>query len=160
MANIFSTVTLKKFEDASASIPLRQLVRAFEAVGMRLGEDPGGADGARKVQFRRYVAGVDQRKPQQLKQLGAALGALIDEVATSKQDYLIKAAELDGFIFADGAFRAAATAPRKDAIAEAAEQLESACRTILRLAGMPAPGKTAGLAKIAASALAALEERR
>jgi hypothetical protein len=44
-------------------------------------------------------AGVDQHDPQQRNRLGAALGALIEEVATSKQDFLVKAAERDGFVF-------------------------------------------------------------
>ena len=63
------------------------------------------------MQFRRYIAGVDQHDPEQRDRLGDALGALIDEVATSKQDFLVKAAERDGFIFADGVFRPAATGP-------------------------------------------------
>jgi alkylation response protein AidB-like acyl-CoA dehydrogenase len=112
VANVFSSRTLGKFEDASAGIPLRPLSRAFDAVGIRLGEDPGGVAGSRKVQFRRYIASIDQRDPQQLHRLGEALGALIDEVAESKQEFLVKAAESDGFRFADGVFRPAAIAPR------------------------------------------------
>src|SRR5665213_1089316 len=108
---VFSRRTLGEFEDASASIPLRPLDRAFEAANIRLGKDPGGPDGARRAQFRRYIAGVDQHDPQQLDRLGHALGALIAEVAASKQDFLVKAAERDGFFFADGAFRPAGMAP-------------------------------------------------
>jgi predicted lactoylglutathione lyase len=108
---VFSRQTLEKFEAASASIPLRQLDRAFEAVSIRPGKDPGGPEGSRRAQFRRYIAGVDQRDPQQLDRLGDALGALIDEVAESKKEYLVKAAEGDGFVFADGVFRPARTAP-------------------------------------------------
>jgi catechol 2,3-dioxygenase-like lactoylglutathione lyase family enzyme len=111
----FSKQTLEKFEDASASIPLRPLERAFWAANIRLGEDPGGQAGSRKTQFRRYVASVDQSHPKELNQLGDALGALIAEVATSKVEYLVKAAEADGFVFADGAFRPARTAPRSRA---------------------------------------------
>jgi hypothetical protein len=102
------------FEDASASIPLRQLDRAFDAAAIRLGDDPGGSDGARRVQFRRYVASVDQDDPQQLDRLGDVLGALIEEVATSKKEFLVTAAERDGFIFADGVFRPTGTAKKKD----------------------------------------------
>ena len=104
------------FEDASASIPLRQIDRVFGGAGLRLGKDPGGAGGDRRTQFRRYVAGVDQDDPQQLGRLGEALGALIDEVAASKVDFLVQAAERDGFAFADGAFRPAETAPSSFAV--------------------------------------------
>jgi hypothetical protein len=182
---VFSRRTLGEFEDASASIPLRQLDRAFEGAVIRPGEDPGGPDGARRVQFRRYIAGVDQHDAQQLDRLGAALGALIEEVAASKQDFLVKAAERDGFLFADGVFRPVETAPSsfavtrvedlafiddrarrlhllandspKDAIGGTKELVESVCRTVLRLIGEPAPGKTADLVDIAKSTLNALE---
>jgi hypothetical protein len=182
---VFSRRTLGVFEDASASIPLRQIDRAFEGADIRLGEDPGGPDGARRVQFRRYIVSVDQHDPQQLGRLGDALGALIDEVAASKQDFLVKAAERDGFIFANGVFQPAGTAPSsfavtrvedlafiddrgrrlhllandspKDAIGGAKELVESACRTVLRLIGEPAPGKRADLVDIAKSTLIALE---
>ena len=117
MAKVFSRRTLEKFEAASASIPLRPLVRAFESAGIRPGEDPGGPDGARRTQFRRYIAGVDQHDPRQLNRLGDALGALIAEVATSKRDFLVKAAERDGFTFADGVFRPVGTTPSSFAIA-------------------------------------------
>jgi len=105
VANVFSARTLGVFEDASASIPLRQLDRAFEGAGIRRAEDSGEGGGARRTQFRRYVAGVNQDDPRQLDRLGAALGALIAEVAESKQAFLARAAERDGFIFADGVFR-------------------------------------------------------
>lgn len=111
MPKIFSRRTLGVFEDASASIPLRQLDRAFDSAGIRLGQDPGGTDGARRAQFRRYIVTVDQDDRRQRDRLGNALGALIDEVATSKQDFLVKAAESDGFAFADGVFRPAGTGP-------------------------------------------------
>jgi hypothetical protein len=135
---VFSPRTLEQFEAASASIPLRPLDRAFETANIRLGKDPGGPEGSRRAQFRRYVASVDQNDARALAKLGAALGALIDEVATSKQDFLVQAAARDGFLFADGVFRPAATAPRsfaqlqllandspKEAIAGAKELLES-----------------------------------
>jgi hypothetical protein len=182
---IFSRGTLEKFEDASASIPLRQIVRAFEGVGIRMGADPGGSGGDRRTQFRRYVAGVDQGDPRQLDRLGDVLGALIEEVATSKQDFLVNAAESDGFVFANGVFREAGNAPRsfavtsvadlasidergrrlqllasdspQDAVNGAVELVESVCRTVLRLIGEPAPAKTADLVDIAKSTLAALE---
>jgi Abortive infection C-terminus len=182
---VFSRLTLGEFEDAFAAIPLRQIDRIFEAADIRLGEDPGGPGGERRTQFRRYVASVDQHDPQQLDRLGDALGALIEEVAASKQDFLVKAAERDGFLFADGAFRPAGTAPSsfavtrvedlafiddrgrrlhllandspKDAIGGAKELVESVCRTVLRLIGEPAPGKTADLVDIAKSTLKALE---
>jgi hypothetical protein len=150
----FSSRTLGEFEAASASIPIRPLDRVFEAAHIRLGKDPGGLDGARRVQFRRYVASVDQNDPQQLKRLGDALGALIDEVAISKQDFLVQAAERDGFVFADGVFRAASP---KDAIAGAKVQLDAACRSLLRLAGEPAPAKTAGLAEVVKATLKTLD---
>jgi hypothetical protein len=145
----FSPQTLEKFEAASASIPLRQLDRAFAGADIRLGKDPGGPDGTRRVQFRRYVASVDQRDPRQLDRLGAVLGALIDEVATSKQEYLVKAAERDGFSFAGGVFTPAgptglasiaesgkrlqllADDSPEDAVAGAIRLVESVCRTAL-----------------------------
>jgi hypothetical protein len=68
------------------------------------------------VQFRRYVASLDQADPQQLARLGAALGSLIDEVATSKQAFLVEAAERDGFSFGDGVFRPAATGRKSFAV--------------------------------------------
>jgi hypothetical protein len=156
---VFSPRTLGKFEDASASIPLRPLCRAFDAVGIRLGADPGGAEGARKVQFRRYVAGVDQHDPQQLARLGEALGTLIDEVATSKQQFLVTAAEGDGFSFADGVFRPATENPEA-AIAKARALLESVCRTILNQIGERPPAKTAGLDAIVKSTLKALAPKK
>jgi len=175
------------FEDASASIPLRRIDRAFEGANIRLAEDPGGSDGNRRAQFRRYVAGVDQRDRKQLYRLGDALGALIAEVAASKEDFLMKAAERDGFVFADGAFRPVKTAPNsfavthvedlgvieergrrlhllasnnpKDAIGGAKELVESVCRTVLRRLGEPAPGKTADVVDITKLTLEALELR-
>lgn len=111
MPNAFSSRTLGKFEAASAGIPLRQLDGAFERAGLRLGEDPG-PDKSRKAQFRRYVTAVNQRDPKQLERLGTALGALIEEVAESKQAFLVKAAESDGFSFAAGAFRPATSGVR------------------------------------------------
>jgi hypothetical protein len=182
---VFSRLTLGVFEDASASIPIRQIDRAFQGVDIRPGKDPGGPDGARRAQFRRYVVSVHQDDPQHLNRLGDALGALIEEVAASKQGFLVKAAERDGFIFVDGVFRPARTAPRSfaitrvenlasiddrgrrlrllanenqnDAIGGAKELVESVCRTVLRAAGEPAPRKTADLADIAKSTLDALE---
>ena len=182
---VFSKGTLEKFEAASASIPLRQIDRAFAAVDIRLGADPGGPEGTRRMQFRRYVASVDQDDPQQLLRLGEVLGTLIDEVATSKQDFLVKAAESDGFVFADGVFRPAPTAPHSFAVTRvedfasiddrgrrlqllandrpqvaidgAKEIVESVCRIVLRLTGEPAPKKVAKLAEIAKSTLEAIE---
>ncbi len=185
VSKIFSRRTLEKFEDASASIPLHQMDRAFEAANIRMGKDPGGSGGARKTQFRRYIAGVDQHDPQQLDRLGDALGALIDEVAASKKDFLVKAAETDGFFFGDGVFRPAGTAPTsfavasleelafiddrvrrlhlladdspEDAIGGAQALVESVCRTVLRAIGEPAPKKTTDIVDIAKSTLNALE---
>jgi hypothetical protein len=77
----FSQDVLEKFEDASAGIPLRQLDRVFVGAKVRHGKDPGGAEGARSTQFRRYVAGVDRNDSQQIDHLGDALGAMIGEVA-------------------------------------------------------------------------------
>jgi hypothetical protein len=181
---VFSQRTLEKFEDASASIPLRQLDRAFEEARIRLGKDPGGPDGARRVQFRRYVASIDQQNSKQLNQLGDVLGALIAEVAASKQDFLIKAAESDGFFFTNGVFRPAAATQSftlmriedlariddcgkrlrliandhpKDAIAGAMELVESVCRTVLQLSGeKKVLSKKAALTDIANSTLHAL----
>lgn len=110
---------------------------------------------------------------------------MIEEVAASKQDFLVKAAERDGFVFAVGVFRPAETAPRsfavthvedlaliddrgrrlhllandmpEEAIGGAKELVESVCRTVLRLIGEPAPGKTVDLVEIAKSTLKALE---
>jgi hypothetical protein len=182
---VFSPQTLEKFEAAAASVPLRPLIRAFENTGIRMGQDPGGPEGARRGQFRRYIAGVDQHDAQQRGRLAEALGALIAEVAISKQEYLVKAAESDGFVFADGVFLAADDAPRsfaiarvedfttvvescrqlkllaadspRDAIAAAREIAESLCRTILSLLGKPPPRKTATLVDIADAALDGLD---
>ena len=51
-----------------------------------------------------------------MNRLGDALGALIDAVAASKQDFLVKAAERDGFIFEGGVFRPADTVPSSFAV--------------------------------------------
>jgi hypothetical protein len=183
--NVFSSRTLGEFEAASASIPLRPLDRSFDGAGIRLGKDPGGPDGARRVQFRRYVAGVDQHDPQQLERLGVALGALIEEVAESKQGFLVAAAERDGFVYTNGVFQPASSTPNlfavtrvedlasiddrgrrlqllandnpKAAVSGAKELAESVCRTVLRLIGKPAPGKTADLADVAKATLKAIE---
>jgi hypothetical protein len=185
MSKVFSRQTLEKFEDASASIVLRQIDRAFQGAHIRLGRDPGGSDGDRRTQFRRYVASVNQADPQQLDRLGVALGALIEAAAASKEDFLVKAAQDDGFVFADGVFRPAGTGASsfavtraedlasiddrgrrlyllandspKDAIEGAKELIESVCRTLLRLVGKPAPRKTAGLVDLAKYTLEALE---
>lgn len=184
--NAFSRQTIAKFEDAAASIPLRPLNRAFDEAGIRPGEDPGGAAGSRKEQFRRYIAGVDQRDPRQRDQLGDALGALIDEVATSKVDFLVKAAESDGFAFADGTFRPvdntanSFTVARIDDVAQIEEHarrllviadespgdavdgamvlVTSVCRTVLRLRGKPALDDAADLAAIVNKATSAALE--
>jgi hypothetical protein len=181
----FSSKTLEVFEAAAASIPMRQLDRAFAGADIRLGKDPGGPDGTRRVQFRRYVASIDQRDPHQRDRLGDVLGALIDEVATSKQEFLVKAAESDGFAFDGASFRPAATAPSSfavtriedfasidergrrlqllandrlhDAIAGATELADSMCRTVVRASGAPAPAKTAGLVAVATAALKAID---
>jgi hypothetical protein len=105
----FSKETLSKFADACASVPLRPLDRAFERAGIRPGKTGDDSGGARRTQFRRYLAGIDRNDERQLQQLGDALGALIDEVADSKKAFLIDAAERDGFSFVDGAFRTAVT---------------------------------------------------
>ena len=185
MPKVFSPSTLEKFEAASASIPLRPLDRAFQRAEIRLGDAPGGPAGSRRTQFRRYVASVDQRDPPQRKKLSAALGALVAEVATSKVEFLVKAAERDGFVFAEGVFREAETAPSsfavttvedlaaiedhgrrlrvladdspKLAIEGAKKLVESVCRTALSLAGKPASAKTGGLIELSASVVKALE---
>jgi hypothetical protein len=185
MPTVFSRRTLEKFEDASASIVLRQIDRAFQGADIRLGKDPGGPDGDRRTQFRRYVASVNQHDPQQLDRLGDALGALVSAAATSKEDFLVKAAMSDGFVFVDGVFRPTRTGTSsfavkrvedlasiddrgrrlyllandspKDAIDGAKELVESVCRTLSRVAGEPAPRKTADLVDIAKSTLEALE---
>src|ERR1700694_2918564 len=104
-ANVFSAKTLGVFGGAAASIPLRQLDRAFDDAGIRPGADSGEGGGARRTQFRRYVAAVNQHDPRQRDRLGVALGALVAEVAESKQEFLVRAAARDGFVFADGVFR-------------------------------------------------------
>jgi hypothetical protein len=185
VAKVFSRQTLEKFEAASASIPLRQLERAFGAANVRLGTDPGGPEGSRRAQFRRYVASVDQHEPQQLEQLGHALGALIDEVAESKLDFLVKAAERDGFTLESGVFRPAKLASRsfavtrvgdltsiddrgrriaaiatdrpKDAIDGALELVASVCRTIVAVVGEPPPARAADLVAIVTSTLKAVD---
>ncbi|MFY9739859.1 MAG: hypothetical protein WAK11_12545 [Candidatus Cybelea sp.] len=185
MSKVFSRQTLQKFEDASASIVLRQIDRAFQDAHIRLGRDPGGSEGDRRTQFRRYVASVNQHDPQQLDRLGIALGALIAAAASSKEDFLVGAARSDGFVFVDGAFRPAeseagsfavtraqdlasiddrarqlhllASDRPKEAIDGAKELVESVCRTLLSLIGKPAPRKTAGLVDIAKSTLKVLD---
>jgi hypothetical protein len=185
VSKVFSQRTLGEFEAASASIPLRRLEGAFARASIPLGDDPGGPAGARRIQFRRYIASVDQRDAQQLARLGDALGALIKEVATSKVDFLVKAAERDGFFFADGVFRPVGTAPSsfavtriedlasiedlgrllhllandspKDALDGANELLESVCRTVLRTIGEPAPAEATGLVDIDTPTVRALE---
>ncbi len=185
MPNVFSRRTLEKFEDASAGIPLRRLDRAFAGADIHLGADPGGPEGTRRTQFRRYVAGVDQDDPEQLDRLGHALGALIEEVAASKVDFLVQAAESDGFLFADGVFRPVTIAASsftvarvedlafiddrerrlhllandspEETIAGAKELVESVCRTVLSVLGEPAPEKTASLADIAETTLKGIE---
>jgi hypothetical protein len=185
VSTVFSQRTLDLFEDASASVVLRELDRAFEGADIRMGEDPGGLLGSRRTQFRRYVAGVDQNDPQQLDRLGRALGSLINAVATSKEEFLVKAAERDGFLFVEGVFRPVGTTPSsfavthiedlalihdcgrrlhliandnpKEAIGGAMTLVESICRTALRLIGEPAPVKSADLGDIAKATLNVLE---
>jgi hypothetical protein len=131
------------------------------------------------------VAGVNQHDPQQLDRLADALGALIKEVAASKEDFLVKAAESDGFLYVEGVFKPAKTSASsfgvtrvedlafiddhgrrlqllasnspKDAIAGARELVASVCRTLVRLTGEPDPKKTAGLVDIAKSTLKSLK---
>jgi hypothetical protein len=160
---MFSSLTLEKFEEASASIPLRQLDRAFAAAGIALGNDPGGPVGARRAQFRRYVSSVDQHEARQRDRLGAALGALIGEVATSKIAFLLNAAESDGFAFEGRVLRSPRTAASRFAVTrvedfaridEHARRLASACRTV---AGRPdAPNVDAGFTEAVNAALKAL----
>jgi hypothetical protein len=184
VAKIFSRQTLEKFEAASASIPLRQLERAFSGANIRLGTDPGGPVGSRRAQFRRYVASVDQHDPQQLEQLGHALSALIDEVAESKVEFLVNAAERDGFLREGGAFRPATRAPRsfavtrvedltsidergtraallagdrpQDAVDGALELIASVCRTVLAAVGEAPPAKAADVVAIVKATLKAI----
>jgi hypothetical protein len=136
----FSKETLSKFADACASIPLRPLDRAFERAGIRPGKTDDDSGGARRTQFRRYLAGVDRNDERQLQQLGDALGALIDEVADSKKAFLIGSAERDGFSLTDGAFRIAVT----DASSFALTSLEDAaiedCVRRLRVLAGECPG--------------------
>jgi hypothetical protein len=113
----FSATTLAKFADACASIPIRPLDRAFDRAGIRAGVTDDDSGGARRTRFRQYLSTIDQKNARQLQQLGDALGALIDEAATSKQPFLIAAAEGDGFEYVDGAFRVAATEATAFAIA-------------------------------------------
>jgi hypothetical protein len=180
----FSRETLQKFEDASASIPLRALDRAFERAGVRLGEDPGdGLGGSRRTQFRRYVAAVNRQDPREVDRLAHALGALMADVAESKHGFLTQAAERDGFSFADGVFRAAASASTPTRVEDLAsideratrlrllardrpevaldgarELIDSVCRLVLRDLGEPAPEDAIGLVDLAAAVFAALEE--
>jgi hypothetical protein len=119
-----------------------------------------------------------------LEQLGHALGALIDEVAESKVDFLVKAAERDGFALEGGVFRPAQLAPRsfavtrvedltsiddrgrrialiandspKDAIDGALELVASVCRTIVPVVRETAPAKVADLVALVKSTLEAV----
>ncbi|MBD5656225.1 MAG: abortive infection family protein [Candidatus Eremiobacteraeota bacterium] len=127
---------------------------------------------------------MDQRDARQLDRFGDALGALIEEVAASKVDFLVQAAESDGFFFADGVFRAAgptasvftvtrledfasidnharrlhllANDSPKEAIGGANELVESLCRTVLRLLGEPLAKKATNPAETVRSTLDAL----
>ena len=185
MIRVFSAQTLAKFEDASASIPLRALDRAFTRADLHATGDPGGElGGARRIQFRRYVDAVDQRDPQQLNRFGDALGALIGEVATSKQNFLVSAAEQDGFVFAGGVFRPAslpasfsltsagefariddysrrlhiaANDRPHEALEGARELCESVCRMVLHGSGKPIPQISTDLAAIVDATLDAFE---
>lgn len=185
---VFRPRTLHDFEDASASIPIRQLDRAFAGATVRLGDDPSAGGGARREHFRRYVASVDQSDAEQLQRLGRALGALIGEVAASKRDYLVTAAERDGFVFANGAFAPAVTGPGsfavtriedvsaiderarrlhllanespRDAVRGAVELVESICRVALLSIGEREPARAADLGEIVEAALGALENAR
>ena len=112
----FSATTLSKFADACASIPIRPLDRAFDRAGIRAGITDDDSGGARRTRFRQYLSTIDQKNARQLQQLGDALGALIEEAATSKQPFLIAAAEGDGFEYVNGAFRVASTAAASFAI--------------------------------------------
>ena len=185
MPKVFSRETLEKFEDASASIVLRRIDHAFAGAGIALSADVDETGGNRRAQFRRYVASVDQRDPQHVARLGVALGALVEAVAESKEAYLVRAAEHDGFILADGVFRAAEGMVRRsfaiarveefsslderggqlhrladehpgDAVAGAMELLESVCRTALRRIGSPNSREAADLVAIADSTVVAL----
>src|SRR5580692_3272405 len=98
----FSKETLAKFADACASIPIRPLDRAFDRAGIRAGVTDDDSGGARRTRFRQYLSTIDQKNARQLQQLGDALGVLIDEVATSKEPFLIAAAEGDGFEYVNG----------------------------------------------------------
>jgi hypothetical protein len=121
----FGKETLSKFADACASIPLRPLDRAFDRTGIRAGVTNDDSGGARRIRFRQYLSTIDQRDARQLQQLGDALGALIDEVADSKKEFLIRAAENDGFSYKDGAFCVARVSRNSFAI-RTADQLTSA----------------------------------
>jgi hypothetical protein len=121
----FSDETLSKFADACASIPLRPLDRAFDRAGIRAGATGDDSGGSRRTRFRQYLSTIDQRNSRQLQQLGDALGALIDEAADSKKEFLIRAAENDGFTYKDGAFCVARVSKNSFAI-RTADQLTSA----------------------------------
>ena len=149
MPKAFSRATLQKFEDASASIPVRPLDRAFAAANIPLAPDLDG-DLTRKARFRRYIASVNQRRATQVQQLAAALGALISEVAESKQAFLINAAELDGFAYAKGTFVPAETPAQRsrrlqqlvnerpsEAVAGALDLVASVCRAAGANSGEP-----------------------
>jgi hypothetical protein len=125
----FSKETLSKFADACASIPLRPLDRAFERAAIRPGISDDDSGGARRAKFRRYIAGVDQSNAKQLQQLGDALGALIDETADSKKEFLVRAAEGDGFAFEDGAFRPASKARTSFAVERNAGAARAGCES-------------------------------
>jgi hypothetical protein len=151
----FDKETLSKFADACASIPLRPLDRAFEGAGIRPGVADDDSGGARRTQFRRYLANVDQRDKRQLQRLGDALGALIDEVADSKKEFLIGAAERDGFAFENGAFRAASTAKSSFAITQLdPASIEDVARRLDALASRSPKDAIAGAKQLVDSVLA------
>jgi hypothetical protein len=150
----FSKETLSKFADACASIPLRPLDRAFERAGIRPGKTDDDSGGARRTQFRRYIAGVDRNDERQLQQLGDALGALIDEVADSKKAFLIGAAERDGFSLTDGAFRIAVTDASSFALASLDDiaAIDDRIRRLEVLAGQRPRDAVAGARQMVESA--------
>jgi hypothetical protein len=150
----FSKETLSKFADACASIPLRPLDRAFERAGIRPGKTDDDSGGARRTQFRRYLAGIDRNDERQLQQLGDALGALIDEVADSKKAFLMDSAGRDGFSLTDGAFRIAVTDAGSFALTslDDAASIDDRIRRLRVLAGERPGDAVAGSRRLVESA--------
>lgn len=189
MTQRFSARTLGEFEDVcSGLLVLRDIDRVFGDSGIPRGTDPRDGGGQRRTLFRSYVASVNQSQIRQVERLAEALGWIVEMIERGNPETferLRRAAERDGFTYADGRLRATrvAIAPfvavavddlraigdhavrlhslanerPTDAIGGAKELVESVCKTVLRLSGEAASGKSADLLDVAKAAMKVLD---